>query len=133
MKKIAFASLLFLVAAYVPTDAERARWTLHDMRSWKIALEAYKLDHNRYPAASTIEEVAAAVEPRYIRKAPRTDAWGHPYVYEGTADGFRLVSAGADGKVARQTWSEPGKDLSLEADAAVSADAKFWFRSWTFE
>ena len=117
---------------YVPTDAERARWTLHDMRSWKIALEAYNMDHKSYPAASSLKEAAAAVEGKYISAVPMHDAWGNPYVYERTSTGFRIVSAGADGRFERNSWTAAGQLESLDADAVVTDQGKFWLRSWKF-
>ena len=115
---------------YIPSDAERARWTLFDMRSWKLAIAAYKQDHGSYPAATTLEEVRAAVEPVYIAKAPMVDAWGRPYRYELTKSGFRLVSAGADGKFDASSWDAPGQQSSLDADAVVTEQGQFWTRSW---
>jgi Type II secretion system (T2SS), protein G len=115
---------------YIPSDAERARWTLFDMRSWKLAIAAYKQDHGSYPAARTLEEVRAAVEPAYIAKAPMVDAWGRPYRYELTRSGFRLVSAGADGKFDPSTWDWQGQLSSLDADAVVTEQGQFWTRSW---
>ena len=142
MKTIIFSIVALVVSAvvlsaadsaYIPTDAERARWTLHDMRSWKIALEAYKIDHKEYPAANNLEEARAAVEPVYIKKVPMTDAWGRPYLFERTESGFRIVSSGADGKFDRDSWSTPGQQTSVNADAVINEQGKFWFRSWKFE
>lgn len=139
MKKIVItaASLLFaasLSAAsarspHTATDEERARWTLQDMQSLKIALEAYKSDHHEYPAASSVTDAVVALKP-YIRSAPVRDAWGNPFVYERTASGFRIVSAGADGKFDKASWSEEGGELAYEADAVISDQARFWFRAW---
>ena len=117
---------------YMPTDAERARWTLHDMRSWKLALEAYNMDNKSYPAASSLKEAAAAVDGKYINAVPMHDAWGNPYVYERTESGFRIVSSGADGRFDRNTWAAPGQLESLDADAVVTNEGKFWLRSWKF-
>jgi hypothetical protein len=117
---------------YVPTDAERARWTLQDMRSWKIALEAYNIDHKSYPAARSLKEAAAAVEGKYISAVPMHDAWGNPYVYERTESGYRIVSSGADGRFDRSGWTVAGQLESLEADAVITNDGKFWLRSWKF-
>jgi hypothetical protein len=117
---------------YVPSDAERARWTLQDMRSWRIALDAYKIDHKAYPAATTLDEARAAVQGIYIKSVPMHDAWGRPYLYEKTETGFRLVSAGADGKFDKSSWTTPGPQGSLHADAVMTEEGKFWFRSWSF-
>ena len=131
---LAVASLVARAAdgPYIPTDAERARWTLQDMRSWKIALDAYNQDNKHYPAASSLEEAAAAVQGKYIGAVPMHDAWGRDYQYERTEKGFRLVSAGADGRFDRSSWSVAGQQDSLDADAVISDEGKFWLRSWKF-
>lgn len=139
MKRIAgfaFAILAIAVGAhsadapYVPTDAERARWTLQDMRSWKIALEAYKIDHDSFPDAKTLEEAVAVIEGPYIRQAPRHDAWGRAFIFERVGEGFRIVSAGSDGIFQKESWSEPARGLSHVEDAVITDEGKFWFRSW---
>ncbi|HYM61086.1 MAG TPA: type II secretion system protein GspG [Thermoanaerobaculia bacterium] len=116
---------------YVPTDAERARWTMHDMRSWQIALGAYKLDHGSFPDAKTLEQARDAVQPVYIAHAPMHDAWGNAYRYESDAkDGFRIVSAGADGKFQPETWSTGGRTASWADDAVITGSGRWLFRMW---
>lgn len=121
---------LFAADPYIPTDAERARWTMHDMQSWRIALDAYKLDHKLYPTAKTPEEARAAVEPIYIFHAPMTDAWGHTYQIESNRNGFRIISAGADGSFQPQTWSVGGRMSSFTADAVATNEGEWLFRFW---
>lgn len=104
MKKTLFAALILLSASafagtqYVPTDQERARWTNSDMHSWRIVLDAYKIDHKQYPAAANVEAILPLVEPVYIRTLPLRDAWGSDYRFESTAETYKLISAGPDGK-----------------------------------
>jgi type II secretory pathway pseudopilin PulG len=82
--------------------------TLADLRDVGTAIESYRADQGRLPAAGSIEELAAALEPGYLPEMPRADSWGHPFVYSCTAegstpspggacDGYRLVSPGRDG------------------------------------
>lgn len=135
MKRFAAAALFFFAftAAYLPTDAERARWTLHDMMSWRIAIEAYATDFGGYPDVKTLEELRDAVQPRYIMTAPMHDAWGNAYRYERDAKvGYRLISAGADGAFVPETWSKGGRSASFSDDAVVTPKERFWFRSWEF-
>jgi hypothetical protein len=134
MKKLISLFVLFVATAavagdspYIPHDGERARWTLSDMRNWKIALEAYKTDYNTYPET---ENVFDALQPVYINNLPKNDAWGRPYRYEKTAEGFRVVSAGTDGKFDRDSWSVGGKQTSGDADAVVTHEGKYFFRWW---
>jgi len=136
MKKV--LPLLFLVAlplfsaepAAPPTDAERARWTMSDMRSIATALEAYATDHNRYPDAKDILDVAKAVQPTYIRFTPLRDAWGNNFKVEATATGYRIVSSGSDSAFDETSWAVAGKDLPYGADA-VFANGKM-VRSWSY-
>ena len=97
MKKrtaIGIASMLTAVLAHAdtrapspPTDAERARWTMSDMRSLATALEAYAKDRDSYPSGASFSVVVASIQPNYIRKAPTRDAWGHDFHYTAGPDG----------------------------------------------
>lgn len=136
MKRTLLVTVLLLAAAaasaadsYIPTDAERARWTMFDMRSWKTAFYAYKTDHNVYPTVKSLDEARAAVEPMYIRHAPMTDAWGNPYRIESNASGFRIVSAGADG-VFESDVSKGGTLPSFNDDAVATESGNWLFRYW---
>jgi hypothetical protein len=65
----------------------------------------------RYPAASSMRELAAIMSRSY-GDIPTVDPWQKAYVYVVSADGehYRLVSGGADGRI------EPGSDtIDLEA------------------
>ena len=134
MKRIA-AALVFTVlsmGAYVPTDAERARWTMHDMMSWKTVFDAYYTDHKEYPHISTMDEARAIGEPTYIKAAPMHDAWGNPYRIEADGKSFRVVSAGADGVFKPETWTTGGTLTSFDDDAVVTNQSRWWFRRWEF-
>src|SRR5437762_2565613 len=85
---------ILLLGAYNPTDAERARWTMHDMQSWRICFAAYKSDHGVYPAVSSTEAAKSLFEPIYVQHLPMTDAWGHPYDVESDAQRFHVVKIG---------------------------------------
>jgi hypothetical protein len=126
--------LLSAEPAYNPTSAERARWTMSDMRSLVITLNAYKQDHGVYPTASSVEELMPLVQPIYIRVAPLHDAWGTPFRVSSTPEGFRLVSAGADGTFDEASWSTASGSLQSYADDAVatSAGGIRLFRQWEY-
>jgi hypothetical protein len=122
---------LFADDVYQPTDAERAGWTSMDMNSWRVALAAYQLDHGSFPDAKTLEEARAAIEPTYIAHAPMHDAWGHAFHYElDGKGGYRLVSAGADGKFQPEGWSQKGRTTDLNADAVATQEGRWLQLSW---
>ena len=131
MKNIAAAAVLsfFALGAYNPTDAERARWTMFDMRSWKTAFDAYKSDHGQYPSVNSLEQARLAVEPLYIKRSPMTDAWGNSYRIESDGKSFRVISAGADGVFQADT-SAGGVLQSFNDDAVINESGKWLFRYW---
>jgi type II secretory pathway pseudopilin PulG len=130
MKLIA-ATLLLAASSYMPTDAERARWTYHDMRSIQTVIEAYATDYQRYPAVKTMDELLPLVAPRYIMALPMHDAWGNPYRIESTEKSYRIISAGSDGKFDEPSWATAAKDLPYDADAVI--DHGKFTRRWAFK
>jgi hypothetical protein len=127
-------SSAFAADVYIPTDAERARWTMQDMMSWKTVFDAYKVDHKDYPVVKNAEEARAVGEPIYIRHAPMNDAWGRPYRIESDGKKFSIVSAGADGVFKPETWTTEAKTLSsFDDDAVVTNESRWWFRRWEFK
>ena len=100
-----------LFAADGPTSrpmpsAPAGRWA-----TWTAGASASprtSTDHGKYPEVKSAEEARAAFEPVYIAHLPMTDAWGRPYAVESDANGFTVVSAGADGKFDKQSWSTGG-------------------------
>jgi len=81
-------------------------------RSLSSALETLRLDLGRYPTQDeglallsappqSGAEAGGAWQGPYLETALPNDPWGHPYVYEPSADPTarpRIVSLGADGK-----------------------------------
>jgi hypothetical protein len=74
-----------------------ARQTIGEMRVLEEALQQYRLDHDGFPACGNFTGLVRELEPVYLRSCPRRDAWGHPFRYQVTKDGFLLVSPGEDG------------------------------------
>jgi hypothetical protein len=138
MKKTLLAVMVALIVSpllaadgsYLPTDAERARWTMQDMNSWKICFAAYKQDHGKYPEVKSAEEARAAFEPVYIAHLPMTDAWGRAYAIESSASTFTVASAGADGKFDKQSWSTAGVLQSFDEDAVATNEGRWLLRHW---
>jgi type II secretory pathway pseudopilin PulG len=75
----------------------RQKRTMADMRYVGTALEAYAADHQAYPQGDSLDAVRALLTPKYIKQVPTVDGWTHAYRYAPVTDGYRLVSAGADG------------------------------------
>lgn len=140
MKKTLLVTLTLLLASsafagqpYEPNDKDRARWTMSDMMSWRVALAAYHKDHRAYPAAGTLDDVRAAVEKKYIAVAPMVDAWGNPYRYEALPDGYRIVSSGADGKFDSDRDATRGILTSMADDAVATHEGGWLLRFWSLE
>jgi hypothetical protein len=114
---------------YDPTDAERARWTYHDMRSIAIAFESYEQDHGQYPEATRLEDLREPLA-RYIRALPTHDAWGTPFRLTcNHGEGFQVVSAGSDRRFEETTSAASGEQPSFASDAVLEAGFRF-VRSW---
>jgi len=47
--------------------------------------------------------------------------------------GFRVVSAGADGKFDATTWGTAAKQLPFDADAVVTNEGRWLVRSWELQ
>lgn len=47
------------------------------------------------------------------------DAWGTPYYFDVYADGYRIVSAGADREFQPSTWTEADKAIDANGDAVM--------------
>jgi hypothetical protein len=118
---------------YAPSDADRARWTMGDMVSWRICFAAYKQDHGKYPEVKSAEEAKAALELVYVAHLPMTDAWGRAYAVESNASGFTVASAGADGKFDKQSWSKGGTLQSFDEDAVATNEGNWLFRHWNMK
>lgn len=122
---------------YMPTDAERARWTMADMRTWALAILSYHEDNGKFPPAKNVAELRKYAVPKYLKFAAGKDAWGTPFHYSVSGDGshFILVSAGADGAFEGRSWRTEGADMKdYAADALVNDSTGMkMFRSWAFE
>ena len=109
-------------------QAQRAYRTRNQLRAFGLALNAYLTDNKSYPPGKSIDDLAAALAPKYMFNVPREDAWGRMFQYEASADGqhYRLVSGGNDGKFASASGSlQEAADASSYGDDLVFIDGKF--------
>jgi len=112
-------------------EAAKHPWraTMSDMRSLATAVEARATDEGEYPKVS-FEELEAVIAPTFIRVVPKVDSWGTPYLYVGTGEHYRFVSAGAD---KRFEWNARHLDLTItEPKLSESLDADIIFQDGTF-
>jgi len=119
---------------YEPTVVDQWYLALHslaDAKSIRTTVEAYAVDHHRYPPAATIEELRPLVEPVYIRTMPMKDAWGTPFIYRVSQDGqsYTIASAGSDRKFDESTW-KPGYTMSSKDDLVYQGDDE---REWVIQ
>jgi len=76
------------------------------------------------------EEAKAAFEPIYVIHLPMTDAWGNAYTVESSANAYMVVSAGADGKFDKGSWTTGGALPSFDEDAVATNEGRWLFRHW---
>ncbi|HSQ20941.1 MAG TPA: type II secretion system protein GspG [Blastocatellia bacterium] len=77
---------------------EKALRTGADLRTIATALEAYRRDRGSYVQADSGSTLIDHLAPRYLSSIIRLDAWSRELNYNGSADAYRLVSMGPDGK-----------------------------------
>ncbi|MCP4216356.1 MAG: hypothetical protein GY765_17030 [bacterium] len=110
--------------------------TMKDMRMISRALRNYITDNKRAPHVNTMEEVAKAIQPFYIKTCPLTDVWGGKLLYKydpQNPKAYLLASAGSDGRFAgypqKGTWSNAsvrtGGDLIYDGKSFVYGPAPF--------
>lgn len=116
------------------------RITMIHMRAVAVTVEAYKMDHQRYPRS--IRDFHKR-EPVYAgARFPERDAWGTPFRYVVSPDGqhYSLVSARADrtfdtrNDMPAQTRNDSGSDILLAdglfRSAPQNVEAQLDEHSW---
>ncbi|MGE0886616.1 MAG: hypothetical protein AB7P14_24015 [Blastocatellales bacterium] len=96
---------------------EKARRTISLMQKLADGLTAYHRERGQYAATDKIAELLDYLSPRYMSTPIRFDLWGRELDYRGSASGYRLVSAGPDGK------KETADDLVVE-NGVVKSDSE---------
>lgn len=94
------------------------RQTKDILRHVAAAVVAVSTEENdRYPRASSIQELMKQLPEAYLRDRTSTDGWGHPLVYVVSRDRkhFRLISQGADGVVDAKSLVIGSSVLSVKA------------------
>jgi hypothetical protein len=107
------------------------KWaTLREMDDLAVAIGKYAKEKKRYPRATTMAELKAALFPDYIEQMKTEDHWQTPYRYSVSADGmsYTLVCAGSDKTFRPDSWTTTG-EFESDAEDAVIRDGK-WIRGW---
>ncbi len=93
------------------------------------AVEAYAAREGAYPSSAPMDDLAKVLEPAFIARLPRADAWGHSLRYEAWKvndaspgpDAYFLASPGKDGawQVADPRTVAPGPTRGTKADIVI--------------
>lgn len=106
------------------------RRTMADIRAIATAWEARASDTSSYEISAkrsvTAAELAHVLEPKYIRKLPRVDAWGKEFQFtladyddKGHAQSYAIRSLARDGRPDRSA-NLSGPSTSFEDDIVYS-------------
>ena len=113
-------ALTALVGPNLMNSMQRARQrrTIGSLRTVMTSVEAYAVDHNAYPVAATIDELARFVEPVYVSQLPRSDGWGWPLDYRSSGPsasaGSGLAGTSAPVGIHCYVVRSPGRDGLFE-------------------
>ena len=142
MRRFLLLSLLgFFAWCTVPTvlrarTSSRQKQTMADMRSIAVAWEARATEINSYSVGArnhriTTDDLARALEPKYIRRLPRKDAWGTDFQFsttdydaDGSAGTYIIRSLGSDRR-ADAVSNVAGGPTSNPADDLVYSNGSF--------
>jgi hypothetical protein len=75
----------------------RRRATLQSLQLVANGIAAFRQRNGTLPNAKDIVSLSDILHPTYMTDLVRTDAWGHPILFETTPSGYFLLSFGPDG------------------------------------
>jgi general secretion pathway protein G len=78
-------------------DRGKQKRTMADVRTIATAVEAFAADHDAYPIADSVEDLAKQISPVYIAEVPLRDGWSRPFQVQSRAEGYLIYSFGKDG------------------------------------
>ena len=79
-------------------NAEKTSRVRAELETIATALEAFRRERGSYVEAKTEAALIDFLNPRYLARVIRLDAWHRPYEYEGSRESFVLRSLGPDGQ-----------------------------------
>jgi type II secretory pathway pseudopilin PulG len=134
---LVLVAILGIVAAIaIPnllTALQRSRQkrTVEDIRKIATAVDKYATDENRCPEGSSVDDLAAALVPKYLEAIPKIDAWTTQLRYEcwpaGASRNYAIGSAGADKTFEHESLEEYGPDTKTSSfdNDIVFSNGKF--------
>jgi len=78
-------------------NAEKTSRVRAELETIATALEAFRRERGSYVEAKTEAALIDFLNPRYLARVIRLDAWHRPYEYEGSGNSYALRSVGPDG------------------------------------
>jgi len=78
-------------------DRGKQKRTMADMRSIGTSIEAYAVDTNKYPVATTAATLQPLLQPVYIKNMPTADGWANTFQVTSTTVDYTVYSQGKDG------------------------------------
>ena len=78
---------------------EKIRRTELNLQKVAAALAAFKNEKGSYVMADNFDQLLDQLAPRYLPSLLRFDLWEQPFSYRGSANEYRLSSAGPDLKL----------------------------------
>jgi type II secretion system (T2SS) protein G len=93
-------------------NAEKTSRVRAELETIATALEAFKHEQGGYIESKSETALIDFLNPHYLARVIRVDAWHHPYEYEGTRNSYVLRSVGPDGKANTEddiTRTGPGR------------------------
>ena len=79
-------------------DRGKQKRTMADMHALAMAVEAYAVDNDDYPVASTAAALKTILEAgAYIKNMPVADGWNNTFVVDSITTQYTLYSTGKDG------------------------------------
>lgn len=78
-------------------DRGKQKRTMADVRAIATAVEAFAVDHDAYPIADSVEDLASQISPVYLKDVPLRDGWSRPFQVQSRAEGYLIYSFGKDG------------------------------------
>ena len=127
MKYLLSVVVLTAAALMVPNfltarNRSAQKRTMADIRSAATAWEARATDRNSYlvgvSGRVTYENLRRAVEPTYVKHLARTDGWGNPFEFTGSAQEYSIRSLGSDRRA--DARFVPGATTDFASDIVYS-------------